>query len=46
MGELAYVVLWTAPKFGLTEEIEFVPVCLRPPNNVAKENLTSCSHKL
>ena len=49
VGELPHGVLGTAPKFGLREEIEFVPVCLRPPNNVKKENLsrvrTGCKEK-
>ena len=44
VGQLPYGVLGTAPKFGLREEIELV-LCLRPPINVAKGNLTSGSYR-
>ena len=44
IGELPYGILETA-KFGLREEFNLF-LCLRPPNKVAKGNLTSCSHKL
>ena len=45
IGELQYGVLGTAPKFGLREEIKFVPV-FKPSNQRPKGNLTLCSYRL
>ena len=39
VGELPYRVLGTAPKFGLREKIEFVPVCLRPGQTTPQKEI-------
>ena len=39
IGELPHRVLGTAPKFGLREEIEFVPVCLRPGQTTPQKEI-------
>ena len=45
IGELPYGVLGTVLKFGLREEIKFVPV-FKPSNQRPKGNLTLCSYRL
>ena len=50
-GELPYRVLGTAPKFGLREETEFVPMYLRPGKQHRKRKFsvgrvhTGCNEK-
>ena len=39
MGELPYRVLGTSPKFGLREEIEFVPECLGPGQTKSQKEI-------
>ena len=44
IGELPHRVLGTAPKFGLREEIEFVPVCLRPCQTTSQKEVQRLVH--
>ena len=48
ISELPYGVLGTAPKFGVREEIEFVPVFTssKQCRKKKKKNVTSCSYRL
>ena len=44
-GELAYEVLKPHPILDSEKKLN-LSLCLRPPNNVAKGNLRSCSYRL